>query len=156
VKGHEGTPGNEKADILAGKAAEKLGYSKVMSLAHLKLQISEKFKKAKKKVLLGQCWPVRRHRSAPNIGGQRFTSRQSARWRRQMLVLPWPSQNDEISCAAVRVLLANPRWEGRFVKFLELSGVGRVVADGTDEDGARAAKMDEWEMVERIAPRGEG
>jgi hypothetical protein len=31
----------------------------------------------------------------------------------------------------------------RFVKFLELSEVGRVMADGTDEDGARAAKMDE-------------
>jgi hypothetical protein len=26
-----------------------------------------------------------------------------------------------------------------FVKLLELSGVGRVVADGTDEDGAHAA-----------------
>jgi hypothetical protein len=38
----------------------------------------------------------------------------------------------------------NPRWERRFVKFLELSEVGRVMADGTDEDGARAAKMDEW------------
>jgi hypothetical protein len=36
----------------------------------------------------------------------------------------------------VRVLLANPRWERRFVKFLELSGVGRVIADGTDEDAA--------------------
>jgi hypothetical protein len=59
----------------------------------------------------------------------------------------------------VRVLLANPRWEQRFVNlFLELSGVGRVVADGTNEDCARAAKMDEWvvwEAVERAAPRGE-
>jgi hypothetical protein len=44
----------------------------------------------------------------------------------------------------VRVLLANPRWERHFVKFLELSGVGRVMADGTDEDDARAARMDEW------------
>jgi hypothetical protein len=44
----------------------------------------------------------------------------------------------------VRVLLVNPRWERRFVKFLELSGVGRVMADGTDEDGAYAARMDEW------------
>jgi hypothetical protein len=38
-------------------------------------------------------------------------------------------------------------------------GVGRVVADGTDEDGAHAARMDEWvawEKVERAAPRGEG
>jgi len=33
----------------------------------------------------------------------------------------------------VRVLLANLRWEQRFVKFLELSGVGRVMADGTVE-----------------------
>jgi hypothetical protein len=44
----------------------------------------------------------------------------------------------------VRVLLANPRWERRLVKFLELSGVGRVMANGTDEDGAYAARMDEW------------
>jgi hypothetical protein len=59
----------------------------------------------------------------------------------------------------VRVLLANPRWERRFVEFLELSGVGGVMADGTDEDGARAAKMDEWvvwDAVERTAARGEG
>jgi hypothetical protein len=41
------------------------------------------------------------------------------------------------------VLLANHRWERRFVKFLELSGVGRVMADGMDGDGARAARMDE-------------
>jgi hypothetical protein len=41
------------------------------------------------------------------------------------------------------VLLANPRWERRFVKFLELSGVGRTMADGTDEDGVYAARMDE-------------
>jgi hypothetical protein len=53
-------------------------------------------------------------------------------------------------------LLVNPRWERQFVKFLELSEVGRMMADGTDEDDARAAKMDEWvvwETVER-APRG--
>jgi hypothetical protein len=43
----------------------------------------------------------------------------------------------------VRVLLANPRWEKRSLKFLELSGIGRVAADGTDWDGARAARMDE-------------
>jgi hypothetical protein len=48
------------------------------------------------------------------------------------------------------------------VKFLELSGVGRVMADGTDEDGAHAARMDEWvawetwETVEETAPRDEG
>jgi hypothetical protein len=43
VKGHQGTPGNEKADALA----EKVGYSRIMSIAHLKLQISEKFRNAK-------------------------------------------------------------------------------------------------------------
>jgi hypothetical protein len=54
-----------------------------------------------------------------------------------------------------RVLLANPRWERRLVKFLELSGVERVIADGTDEDGAYAARMDDWvawEAVEGAAP----
>jgi hypothetical protein len=58
----------------------------------------------------------------------------------------------------VQVLLANPRWERRFVKFLELFGVGRVMTDGTDEDGARVAKMDKWvvwEMVERAVPQGQ-
>jgi hypothetical protein len=44
----------------------------------------------------------------------------------------------------VRVLLANPRWERRLLRFLELSGVGRVVADGTDEDEAWARRMDDW------------
>jgi ribonuclease HI len=37
VKGHEGTPGNEKADALAGPAAERPGYSRLMSIVHLKL-----------------------------------------------------------------------------------------------------------------------
>jgi hypothetical protein len=41
VKGHQGTPGNEKADALAGQAANKTGYSKVMTIAHLQLRISE-------------------------------------------------------------------------------------------------------------------
>jgi hypothetical protein len=43
----------------------------------------------------------------------------------------------------VRVLLANPGWKRRFVKFLEQSGVRRTMADGTDKDSARAARMDE-------------
>jgi hypothetical protein len=57
------------------------------------------------------------------------------------------------------VLLANPRLEWRLVKFLELSGVGRTMAHGTDENGPYTARMDEWvvwETVERAAPRGEG
>jgi len=62
----------------------------------------------------------------------------------------------------VRVLLANPRWERRFVRFLELSGVGRTIADGTDEESAHTAKMDEWTVWEarragdEIALWGEG
>jgi len=58
----------------------------------------------------------------------------------------------------VRVLLANPRWEKRLLRFLELSGVGRLVADGVDEDDAWARKMDDWIVWEaeegRPGPRG--
>jgi hypothetical protein len=36
----------------------------------------------------------------------------------------------------VFVLLSNLRWERRLVKFLELSGVGRMMADRTNEDEA--------------------
>jgi hypothetical protein len=43
-----------------------------------------------------------------------------------------------------RSLLSNPRWERRFVKFLELSKVRRMMADETDEDEARAERIDEW------------
>jgi hypothetical protein len=53
----------------------------------------------------------------------------------------------------VRVLLSNTRWETRLVKFLELSGMGRMIADGTDEDEARAERMDGWivwETEERV------
>jgi hypothetical protein len=61
-------------------------------------------------------------------------------------------------------LLADPRWEKRFVRFLELSGVGRTLADGTDEESAYAARMDTWIAwetedvveVERSTPRGDG
>jgi len=37
----------------------------------------------------------------------------------------------------IRVLLSDPRWEKRLVRFLELSDVGRAMADGMDEDEAR-------------------
>jgi ribonuclease HI len=49
VKGHAGTAGNEKADALAGKAAEKVAWSPTTSLAYMKLQISEKLRKSKKR-----------------------------------------------------------------------------------------------------------
>jgi hypothetical protein len=51
----------------------------------------------------------------------------------------WEERTREVSWS----VLANPRWERRFVKFLELSGVRRTMDDGIDEDGARAARMDE-------------
>jgi hypothetical protein len=65
---------------------------------------------------------------------------------------------------SVRRLIADPRWEKRFVHFLELSGVGRTMADGVDEESAYAARMDTWivwetedaEEVERSTPRGVG
>jgi len=47
VEGHSGVPGNERADKLAGEAAEKIGPYTAMSLVHLKLRISERFRKAK-------------------------------------------------------------------------------------------------------------
>jgi hypothetical protein len=64
----------------------------------------------------------------------------------------------------VRRLLADPRWEKRLVHFLELSGVGRTLADGVDEESAYAARMDTWVAweteeaagVERLTPRGDG
>jgi hypothetical protein len=51
-------------------------------------------------------------------------------------VQPWEGKDP----GGIRVLLANPRWEKRFLKFLELSGVGRVMAYGTDEEGIKISK----------------
>jgi hypothetical protein len=47
-----------------------------------------------------------------------------------------------------------PRWEKRFLKFLELSGVGKVLEDGADVEEARASRLDRWiawEAEERVA-----
>jgi hypothetical protein len=46
VKGHAGTMGNERADLLTDKAAEKTAWSPFTSLAYLKLRVSEKFRTA--------------------------------------------------------------------------------------------------------------
>jgi hypothetical protein len=46
--------------------------------------------------------------------------------------------------SSIGVLLANPRWEGRLLHFLDLSGVGRRVENGSDEDESWAARMDGW------------
>jgi len=56
----------------------------------------------------------------------------------------------------VRVLLSNPRWERRLVKFFELSGVGRVMANGVDENEARAERMDGWIVWEEEERAVEG
>jgi hypothetical protein len=43
------------------------------------------------------------------------------------------------------------------VKFLELPGVGSTMADGTDEDGAHAARMDgriAWETIRMVDSNG--
>ena len=58
---------------------------------------------------------------------------------------------------SVRVILSNARWKRRLVRFLELSEVGRRVVNGTDEDEARAERMDQrivWETEEREEPEG--
>jgi len=52
----------------------------------------------------------------------------------------WEGKNP----GGVRVLLANPRWERRLLKFLELSGVGRVMDDGVDDDAAHVERLDGW------------
>ena len=36
------------------------------------------------------------------------------------------------------------QWEKRLLRFLELSGAGRIVASGEDEEEAWARRMDEW------------
>ena len=57
---------------------------------------------------------------------------------------------------SIRVLLNNPRWERRLLRFLEPPEVGRLV-EGEDVEGTRAAKMDgwiAWEAEERVAQEG--
>ena len=54
---------------------------------------------------------------------------------------------------SIQVLPNNPRWERRWLGFLELSGVGRLVGDG-DVEETRAARLDgwiAWEVEERAA-----
>jgi len=58
---------------------------------------------------------------------------------------------------SIRVLLSNPRWGRRLLRFLELSEVGRVMDDGRDEEEARATRLGNWvifwEAEEWVAPR---
>jgi hypothetical protein len=124
VKRQEGTPGNEEADALAGRAAEKPGYSRVMSIAHLKLRISEKFRKAKmtwhdvpihhgaeetrppplRSTARTKCemrLPVQRRRYVPVIGEIcSLPQADPKNGGRQMLVLPGPGSHDALPCPA--------------------------------------------------------
>jgi len=204
VKGHAGVPGNEKADRLAGMAAERNGWSPVTSLAYLKLRTSERFRSAK------EAWHADpKHHGAEAIpppppkkscmdGARNSIARTAAQirtghWRSAVFLKRIRKRADNncwfckgpkmtrshvlLHCAnaklraaregawenknpgGIRVLLSNPRWERRLLKFLELSGVGRTVEDGTDEDQARAERMDRWiawEAEERVEARGEG
>jgi hypothetical protein len=56
---------------------------------------------------------------------------------------------------SLSILLSNPRWEIRLLRFLELSRVGGVMDDGVDEE-ARVGKLDRWipwETEEWVVPR---
>jgi hypothetical protein len=41
-------------------------------------------------------------------------------------------------------VVGEPRWEKRLLRFLELSGVGRTLENGADEEETRAERMDGW------------
>jgi len=203
VKRHSDVPGNERADKLAGEVAEKLGLYTAISLAHLKLKISERLRKAKDgtptphttgrwipppppknscldraknaiartaaQIRSGHCCSavylkmIRKRTDDKCWFCRRFVrmtgSHVLLHCPNEKLVTARAEAREGKNPGGVRVLLANPRWERRFVRFLELSGVGRTMADGTDKDGARAARVDEWvvwEVGEGIAPRGDG
>ena len=60
----------------------------------------------------------------------------------------WDGKNPE----SIRVLLMNPLWERRLLRFLELSGVGRLVGS-EDVEETRAARLDgriAWEAEDSL------
>jgi hypothetical protein len=204
VKGHSSVPGNERADELAGEAAENLGPYTAMSLAHLRLRISERFRTAKeswhanptkhgtmetpppppKKSMLDRArnavartaaqirtghWRsvvyLKRIRKPGYLSDKCWFCDGPAKMTRSHVLLhcknpklvaarleAWEGKNP----GGVRVLLANTRWERRFVRFLELSGVGRTMKDGTDAYAARIDEWAAWETRRGREERGEG
>jgi hypothetical protein len=136
VKGHARMPGNEGADAASGKAAGTVAWSPTTSLTYMKLQISEKFRKSNE-----TCDEEPRHwRSA--IYFKRTRQRTDdrcrfcegeARMTRSHALLHFPDATlvaarveawEGRNLGGVRVLLANPSWESRLLRFLELFGVG--------------------------------
>jgi len=95
----KGDIGSERADDLAGKAAEKKGWPWITSMTHLKLRISDHGSLKRPGTTIpntagprkSRChrprnrvwteprtrWPVRQHRSAPSTGGWPLSSRGS-------------------------------------------------------------------------------
>jgi hypothetical protein len=194
VKGHAGIPGNERADLLAGRAAEMVGTHTTMSLAHIRLRISERYREAKdtwhadpahhgteeipppppKKSMLDRARNSIARTAAQIRTGHWRSAVYLKRIRKRDTDHCWlcdgigqkqhrmsrvhvlmNCRNPQVMAAraeaweeknpgSVRRLLADPRWEKRFVRFLELSGVGRTLADGTDEESVYAARMDTW------------
>jgi hypothetical protein len=44
----------------------------------------------------------------------------------------------------IGALLGNPRWEKRLLKFLAISGVGKIGPEKVDDEIRRITKYDEW------------
>jgi hypothetical protein len=128
----------------------------------------------------GQEWDCKDCRANPHrsLAVRGFPQADQEKAGRPLLVLSWRPEDDEVSCArplpggqiqgsarggregkdpgSIRVLLSNPRWERRLLRFLELSGVGRVMDDGADEEETRATRLDgwiPWRVEEWVAPR---
>jgi len=51
---------------------------------------------------------------------------------------------EDKSPGGLKVLLSSPRWERQLLKFLELSGVDRIVEDGANEEERRTIRPDGW------------
>jgi len=64
----------------------------------------------------------------------------------------WEGKNP----GGVRVLLANPRWERRFVRFLELSGDGKVWWGLPVEEGVLLVGKNHPSQADAVLPRGRG
>ena len=96
----------------------------------------------------GQCWFCHERRMTRSNTLLYYTNDNPRAARAEA----WEGKNP----GSIRVLLNNPRWEGRLLHFLELSGVGRLV-EGEDVEETRAAMLDgwiAWEAEETVAQQG--